>query len=309
MWDGQSLGHGIGLRVAHFDYLLEHGPHDVDWFEVISENFVEMAGRPWAVLQKVRAEVPIVMHGVSMAIGNTDPLDMDYLHKLKALKEAIDPAWISDHICWGGFGGHNAHDLLPLPYTEETLAHLVPRIQKVQEFLGREMTFENVSSYITFQENEMEEWEFVTALAKRTGCKLLVDVNNIFVSGYNHQFDPQTFINAIDPSYVRQFHVAGHTDKDGYKLDTHLGPTPPGVWEVYRMAVRRFGRVSTLIEWDEDVPAYDVVVAESQLARQIEKEILDGADQSDQASAEVLDLHQRSEWFGERASQDQGERP
>lgn len=291
MWESRSLGHGIGLRNTHYGYLLEHGPHDVDWFEIISENFLQMSGRPWAVLQRVRQDVPVVMHGVSMAIGNAGPLNYDHLKQLKKLKEAIEPAWISDHICWGGFGGHYAHDLLPLPYTEETLAHLVPKILEVQDFLGCRMVFENVSSYVTFQESEMTEWEFVKELATRADCGLLVDVNNIYVSGFNHDFDPQVYLDAIPPERVAQFHVAGHSNYGTHIIDTHIGPIIPEVWDVYRMAIKQFGHVPTLIEWDSEVPSFDEVVAESLLARRIEEEVLSASNPTGQVAEDILEVH------------------
>lgn len=275
MWDGATfLGHGIGLRTKHYTHLLEHDPDGVDWFEIISENFFPMTGRPWAVLEKMRAEVPVVMHGVSLGIGNTDPLNENYLEKLKALMERIEPQWVSDHICWGGFGGHYAHDLLPLPYTEETINHIVPRIQQVQDFLGRPMLFENVSSYLTFADNEMPEWEFVVEIAKRSGCGILLDVNNIYVSSQNHSFSADAYLEAIPPEIVGQFHVAGHSDYGTHLLDTHIGPTPDEVWDVYRKAVKRFGTVSTLIEWDDEIPAFEVVAEEAAKASSLTKEVL-----------------------------------
>ena len=295
MWNNKNLGHGIGLRTKHYGYLLENDVWGVDWFEVISENFMEPGGRPWAVLEKVRSQVPIVMHGVSLGIGNVDPLNEEYLKKLKKLEQRLEPEWVSDHICWGAFGGHYAHDLLPLPYTEETMQHIVPRIQYVQEFLGRPIVLENASSYVSFVESEMPEWEFVVELAKRTGSGILVDVNNIFVSAYNHKFSVDDYINAIPPEYVAQFHLAGHTDKGTYKLDTHVGPVIDDVWGVYRKALRRFGRVPALVEWDEDVPEYGEVVAESQKAKQIEEELFDGTSGESQASTtEILELHRRA---------------
>lgn len=274
MWNGKYIGHGIGLRTKHFSHLLEHGPQGIDWFEVISENFFSQSGRPWAVLEKVRAEVPIVTHGVCLGIGNTDPLNEIHLEQLKQLVDRVEPAWVSDHLCWGGFGGHYAHDLLPLPYTEETIRHVVSRIHYVQEYLGRQMLFENVSSYVSFQESEMPEWEFVVEVARRSGSGILCDVNNIFVSANNHGFDVDDYLNAIPPEMVGQFHVAGHTDYGTHILDTHIGPTPDGVWEVYQKALKRFGPISTLIEWDDEIPAYEVVVKEAHKASQLEKETL-----------------------------------
>ncbi|MBK06563.1 MAG: hypothetical protein CL920_29445 [Deltaproteobacteria bacterium] len=295
MWNKTYLGHGIGLRTAHYTYLLEHPVKGVDWFEIISENFFGPGGRPWAVLRKVREQVPIVMHGVSLGIGNTSPLDWDYLKQLKDLAEKVEPAWVSDHICWGGYGGHYSHDLLPLPYTQETLDHLVPRIHEVQEFLGRPMMFENASSYVSFAESEMSEWEFVAELAKRTGSGILLDVNNVYVSANNHNFEVDDYINAIPKEYVGQFHVAGHTDKGNYLLDTHIGPVIPEVWDVYKKALARFGPISTLVEWDEDVPSFEEVVAESQRARHIEQEFLhDTPTQSRSHSEVVLEEHLRT---------------
>lgn len=274
MWEVKRLGHGIGLRSKHFGYLLEHEPVGVDWFEIISENFFSMAGRPWAVLEKMRQRVPIVMHGVTLGIGNVDPLNLSYLAQLKTLAEHVQPAWISDHLCWGAFGGHYLHDLLPLPYTQETIRHVVPRIQKVQEFLGRPILLENVSSYLTFADNEMPEWEFVTEIARRSGSGILLDVNNIYVSAHNHNFAVDDYLCAIPVDLVGQFHVAGHTDKGTHLLDTHIGPTPEGVWEVYRKAVQRFGSISTLIEWDDEIPDFSVVAEEARNAARIEQEVL-----------------------------------
>lgn len=293
MWNKQDLGHGIGLRKEHFLHLLEHGPSGIDWFEVISENFFEMGGRPWKVLERVRQDVPIVMHGVSMAIGNTDELDWDYLKRLKRLADAVEPAWVSDHICWGGFGGHNAHDLLPLPYTEETVAHLVSRIQQVQDFLKRPMMFENVSSYVTFCQSEMTEWEFVTEVATRSGSGILLDVNNIYVSAYNHGFQIEDYLDGVPAAHIGQFHIAGHTNYGDYIIDTHIGPTIQEVWDVYRKAVERFGRTATLIEWDSELPPYEDVVAESQIAARIEKEVLGEAPQTRPTSATLLEPAQQ----------------
>jgi len=292
MWDVKPIGHGIGLRKEHFSHLYENPVTGVDWFEVISENYFADGGFPWAVLEKVRAQCPVVMHGVSMAIGNTDPINELHLNHLKKLAERLEPSWISDHICWGGYGGHNSHDLLPLPYTEETLNHIVPRIQYVQEALGRAMIFENVSSYVTFQESEMTEWEFVVELARRSGSGILLDVNNIYVSARNHGFSTQEYLEHIPVELVGQFHVAGHTDYGEYIIDTHIGPTPDAVWDVYREAVKRFGPIPTLIEWDEKIPEYEAVVAESTRARQIQQEVLYGTSSESGTSTEtVLEVH------------------
>jgi uncharacterized protein len=272
----RSLGHGIGLRTTHYEHLLEHPARGIDWFEIISENFFEPGGRPWAVLEKVRREVPVVAHGVSLGIGSVDPLAPSYLSRLEWLVNRIEPVHVSDHLCWGGYQGKYAHDLLPLPYTEEALQHVAERVEQVQSQLKRSILLENVSSYVTFAESSLTEWEFLNEIARRTGCGILLDVNNIFVSAKNHNFSALAYLDAITPEKVRQFHLAGHTDYGSYLLDSHIGPIPPGVWELYRHAVKRFGEVPTLIEWDEDVPSFEAVVAESTRAREIEAEVLHG---------------------------------
>lgn len=275
MWSTPSLGHGIGLRTTHYGYLLENEPSGIDWFEIISENFFEPGGRPWAVLEKVRARLPVVMHGVSLAIGDVSPIPQSYLARLRWLIERVEPAWVSDHLCWGSFGGHYAHDLLPLPYTEEALSHVAERVLSVQDFLGRPILLENVSSYVQFTASTLTEWEFLNEITRRTDCGILLDINNIYVSSQNHGFEAKTYIDAIDRDRVRQFHIAGHSNYGSYLLDTHIGPVPEGVWELYRYAVKRFGKIPALIEWDENVPDFQTVVAESLRARAIEAEVCD----------------------------------
>jgi uncharacterized protein len=270
----RSLGHGIGLRTTHYEHLLNNPTRGIDWFEIISENFFEPGGRPWAVLDKVRREVPVVAHGVSLGIGSVDPISPSYLSQLISLVKRIEPVYVSDHLCWGGYQGKYAHDLLPLPYTEEALQHVTERVEQVQSQLGRSILLENVSSYVVFAESSLTEWEFLNEIARRTGCGILLDINNIFVSAKNHGFSATEYIEAITPEKVMQFHLAGHTDHGSYLLDSHIGPVPSGVWELYRYAVQRFGEVSTLIEWDEDVPDFDTVVAESTRAKLIEAEVL-----------------------------------
>jgi hypothetical protein len=267
------IGHGVGLRPRHFARYLE-APAPVDWVEIISENFMAPGGRPLAVLEKVRREVPVVMHGVSLSIGGSDSLNGDYLRRLAALAERVQPAWISDHLCWGTHGGRYAHDLLPLPYTEEALRHVVERVQVVQDVLKRQILLENVSSYVEFRDSTMSEWEFVSAVAERADCGILFDVNNIYVSARNHGYDPLRYIEGVPPARVGQFHLAGHSNKGRYLLDTHDAPVPDPVWDLYRAALRRFGRVSTLVEWDDHIPELDEVVAQSRRAAAIEKEIL-----------------------------------
>jgi len=271
------LGHGIGLRPKHFPQLWD-GTARVDWFEAISENYMVAGGRPLAALERARALAPVVLHGVSLSIGSTDPLDEAYLGALQALVARVEPAWISDHLCWSGVGGRYAHDLLPLPYTEEALAHVVRRVVTVQERLGRQILLENVSSYLTYTHSTLAEWEFLGAVAERADCGLLLDVNNVYVSAANHGFDADAYLAGLPAKRVGQIHLAGHSDMGAYLFDTHDGPVIEPVWDLYRRAVRRFGRVSTLVEWDDRIPAFDVVRAEAERARAAEAEILEGVD-------------------------------
>jgi len=271
------LGHGIGLRPKHFPQLWD-GTARVDWFEAISENYMVAGGRPLAALERARALAPIVLHGVSLSIGSTDPLDEAYLGALQALVARVEPAWISDHLCWSGVGGRYAHDLLPLPYTEEALAHVVRRVVTVQERLGRQILLENVSSYLTYTHSTLAEWEFLGAVAERADCGLLLDVNNVYVSAVNHGFDPEAYLAGLPAERVGQIHLAGHSNMGAYLFDTHDGPVIEPVWDLYRRAVRRFGRVSTLVEWDDRIPALDVVCAEAERARAAEAEVLGGVD-------------------------------
>ena len=226
------------------------------------------------MLEKIRARYPIVMHGVSLSIASTAPLDMDYLAELKKLIARVEPKWVSDHLCWTGVHGVNLHDLLPIPYTREALEHVVPRVHKVQELLGRPLTIENVSSYVSYGHAEMTEWEFLTELTRRTGCWLLFDVNNVFVGAFNHGYDPLEFINGVPREPVVQFHLAGHSDMGTYIIDTHDHPIRAEVWELYRAAVERFGPVSTMIERDDNIPPLAELVAELDQARAIAEDVL-----------------------------------
>ena len=262
-------GHGVGLRHEHYAELLDHGPQGVDWMEVISENLFGPGGRPWAVLERVRREVPVVMHGVSMGLGNAAGVSEHYLDALAEVIERVEPALVSDHLCWGAHGGHHAHDLLPLPYTEGTLAHLVEQIGRVQERLGRRILVENVSSYLQFRQSSIPEWEFLAELCQRADCAILLDINNIVVSATNHGFDAKAYVDAIPADRVGQLHLAGHSQEDGYLLDSHIGPVPEVVWELYGHALKRFGVRSTLVEWDAEVPSFAEVVAESTRAREL----------------------------------------
>lgn len=263
-----SLGFGLGLRPVYYKDLLETRPN-VDWLEIITENYLVPGGRPIAMLERIRADYPIVMHGVSMSLASTDPLDFDYLKALKKLAERIEPRWISDHLCWTGVHGVNMHDLLPVPYTFEALQHVVDRINRVQDFLGRKIAIENASTYVTFQESEMDEWTFVREMAERADCWLLVDVNNIYVSAFNHGFDERQFIDAIPAERVVQLHLAGHSDAGTHKIDTHDQPICADVWKLYERACRQFGEVSTMIERDDNFPPFHALVAELDRARSI----------------------------------------
>ncbi len=267
------LGHGIGLRTKHFAQHLAAAP-PVDWVEAISENFMAAGGRPLAVLEKVRRDVPVVLHGVSLSIGSTDPLSERYLAQLADLARRVEPAWISDHLCWGSHGGRHAHDLWPLPYTEEALRHVVARVERVQEALGRQILLENVSSYVAFRASEMPEWEFLAEVARRADCGILLDVNNVYVSARNHGFDPHAYLAGIPAERVGQLHLAGHSDKGRYLLDSHDHEVPAAVWDLYRDTVRRLGPVSTLIEWDDHIPPLERLVEESRRAEAIEVKVL-----------------------------------
>jgi uncharacterized protein (UPF0276 family) len=270
-----ALGHGIGLRTEHYADVLATPP-PVDWFEVISDNFMVPGGNPRRVLRAVRERWPVVLHGVSLSLGSTDALDARYLDDLAALAREVEPALVSDHLCWGSHGGAYAHDLLPLPFTEEALAHVAERVLRVQDRLGRQILVENVSSYVSFTQSSLTEWQFLTALAERTDCGLLLDVNNVFVSAHNHGFDARAFIDAIPVGRVGQFHLAGHSRLRELLLDTHDHPVCEEVWDLYRHAVARFGAVPTLIEWDDKLPSLARVVEESLRAKVVAAETLVG---------------------------------
>lgn len=268
-----ALGFGLGLRTDHYEAILETRP-DVDWFEILSENYMVPGGKPLHFLDRIRADYPVVMHGVSLSIGSSEALNRDYLRQLKTLADRVQPAWISDHLCWTGVHGKNMHDLLPLPYTEEAVRHVAARVQHVQEYLGRRILLENVSSYVTYRHSAMTEWEFLNAVVERADCLVLLDVNNIYVSGFNHGFDPLDFLNAVPVGRVQQFHLAGHRNLDTHIIDTHDEPVVDPVWELYAAAVRRFGRVSTMIERDDNVPPLAELLAELDQARRIAREAL-----------------------------------
>jgi uncharacterized protein (UPF0276 family) len=261
-----NLGLGVGLRNTHFQHILAHGPQ-VDWFEIIGENFIDNHGYARAVLENVAAQVPIVMHGVSLSIGGSDPLDMAYLAKLRALAHEIRPAWVSDHLCWTGAASLNSHDLLPMPLNETSLRHVAARVRQVQDYLGRPLVLENPSTYVEFVHSSMPEWEFLGRLSEDTGCGLLLDLNNVYVSAHNHGFDAATYIRSLPASRIVQIHLAGPTDCGDYLIDTHDAPVPTEVWRLYALAQQLTGGVSTLLEWDANIPPYPELLAELGKAR------------------------------------------
>ncbi|SHM11926.1 DUF692 domain-containing protein [Rhizobacter sp. OV335] len=266
-------GFGLGLRTEHYrDFCSDDRAlaRRVDWLEVISENYMVPGGKPLHHLDRIRRDHPMVMHGVSMSIGSTDPLNAGYLRDLKALAQRIEPAWISDHLCWTGVDHHNLHDLMPMPYTEAALCHLVPRVRQVQDLLGRRLVLENVSSYVGFAADEMSEWEFIGELLQRADCELLLDVNNVHVSSVNHGFDARRFIDAMPRERVRQIHLAGHEDHGSYLIDTHDHPVCAAVWDLYGYTVQRLGRVPAMIERDDHIPPLAELVAELDQARAVE---------------------------------------
>lgn len=269
-------GYGLGLRPQHFPEILGGAPdatEGVDWFEIISENFIDVGGPPRRNMMAVRERFPMVMHGVSLSIGSTDPLDMDYLRGLKDLADLVEPELISDHLCWTGVHGLNMHDLLPLPLTQESAEHVAVRVMQVQDILGRQFMLENTSTYVTFEEDEMTEWEFLSAICERADCNILLDVNNIYVSGFNHGFSMDAYLDGVPADRIKQIHLAGHERNGDYIVDTHDEPVPDYVLDLYAKAVDRFGHVPTMIERDANIPPFAELVRELQDVRRIaEKE-------------------------------------
>lgn len=262
------LGYGLGLRPTHYAEFLA-APQAVDWLEIIAENYMIQGGKPLAMLDAIRADYPLAMHGVSMSIGSVQPLDLGYLQRLKDFAQRIEPQWISDHLCWTGVHGVNLHDLYPLPYTEEALKHVVARIARVQELLGRRLVIENVSSYLSYADSVMSEWEFLAAIAEQADCLLLLDVNNIYVSSINHGFDPREFIDHLPAGRIQQIHLAGHSNIGDFIIDTHDAPIIDPVFDLYAHACRRFGPVSTMIERDDKIPPLAELIAELDRVRRI----------------------------------------
>lgn len=269
------LGYGLGLRPDHYQDIVRDWPA-VGWFEVLSENYMVDGGKPLHYLERVRSRYPVVMHGVSLSIGGCDPLDRAYLQRLKSLANRIEPQWISDHLCWTGMAGKNLHDLLPLPYTEEALVHVVERVKQVQDFLGRQILLENVSSYLSYADSALSEWEFLRAVTEQADCLILLDINNVYVSSCNHEFDARTYLEGMPRQRVHQFHLAGHSYQDNLIVDTHDTAVTDPVWWLYTDAVRRFGRVSTMIERDGNIPPLSQLLDELELARRIAEPILNG---------------------------------
>jgi len=264
------LGFGLGLRTDHYQAVLDTKPN-VDWFEILTENYMIPGGKPYHFLMEIRNLYPMVMHGVGLSIGSMDPLNTEYLSQLKTLAKQVEPAWISDHLCWTGLGGFLSHDLLPMPYTEDALNHIVNRVEMVQEYLGRQILLENVSSYVNFTQSEMDEWEFISEVSQRADCFILLDINNIHVSAFNHKFNAEDYLNNIPQDRVQQFHLAGHTNCGTHIIDTHDEPVIDEVWQLYKKALARFGEISTMIERDDNIPALDELIHELQVARDIAK--------------------------------------
>jgi uncharacterized protein (UPF0276 family) len=262
-----DLGIGLGLRTVHYRHIVETSP-EVGWFEIISENYMQTAGKPLWFLDRVAEKYPVVMHGVSMSIGSTDPLNWDYLRELKQLRDRVRARWVSDHLCWTGVAGKNTHDLLPVPYTDEALSHVISRVKQVQDFMDAPLALENPSTYVEFAGSTMKEWEFLSAVAKEADCALLLDVNNVFVSAYNHGFDPMQYLDGVPWERVVQLHVAGHTNNGTHIVDTHVGPVIDPVWKLLGEAHRRCKGVSVLLEWDAEIPSFEETWADAQRANE-----------------------------------------
>ena len=267
------LGFGLGLRTEYYDIVLQQQPN-VDWFEILSENYMVDGGKPLYYLDAIRERYPMVMHGVSLSIGGTDPLNRRYLAQLKDLAQRVQPCWISDHLCWTGQGGHNLHDLMPLPYNDEAVRHVANRVKEVQDFLQRRILLENVSSYVSYTHSTMNEWEFYSAVVEEADCLMLLDINNIYVSARNHRFDPMDYLTAMPKDSVQQIHLAGHSDYGDYVIDTHDHPVVDPVWRLYAEALKRFGPVSTMIERDDRFPPFDELMQELNQARDIGKTVV-----------------------------------
>lgn len=266
------LGFGLGLRSDHYDAILNAEPSalpNLNWFEIISENYMVPGGKPLYFLDQIRERFPLVMHGVSLSIGSTDPLNWEYLNGLKTLRDRISPQWVSDHLCWTGVSGINTHDLLPLPFNEETIQHVVARIKTVQDFLEQKIVLENISSYLNFEESVMSEWDFLKTIVEEADCNILLDINNLYVTGFNNGFDPIDYMTHLPKHRIQQFHLAGHTNKGAHLIDTHDEDIIDPVWTLYEEALKRFGPVATLIERDDKIPPLDETLKELVQAKKI----------------------------------------
>jgi len=267
-------GFCLGLRSVHYEHVLTHWPTGVDWFELITENYLAPGGRPREVLRRVREHYPVVLHGLSFNVGTREAPDYTYLAQLKQLIREVEPAWVSDHLCWTGLHGFTSHDLLPIAYTEENLVHVADKVSRIQDYLGQRIVLENPSVYIGFRSDTMTEPQFINALVQRTGCEILLDVNNLFVSGFNLGFDPHAGLDALNPAAIRQFHLAGHTHNTTHIIDTHDHPVCDEVWDLYEHACRRFGPVATLLERDDRIPPFDELLVELEQARALQARAL-----------------------------------
>lgn len=267
-----NLGFGIGLHSEHYEAILSENPR-LDWLEILTENYLVPGGKPLYFLEKFRSLYPMVMHGVSLSIGSSDPLDWNYLKEVKNLAERIQPKWISDHLCWTGVQHKNMHDLLPLPYTEEAIHHVAERIRQVQDFLGQRILIENVSSYVTYKHSVLTEWDFLKAVCEQADCLILLDVNNVYVSSVNHEFNPLSYITAVPAERVYQIHLAGHSNMETYIIDSHDHDIVDPVWELYEATLRHTGHVSTMIERDDNIPELSHLIRELDYARAISKKI------------------------------------
>lgn len=267
------LGYGIGLRSVHYDYVLRHRPSGVDWFELITENYLAPGGRPRSILREIRKDYPVVLHGLSFNVGTAEAPDWDYLAQLKALIAEAQPAWVSDHLCWTGLDGYTSHDLLPISYNQQSLQRVADKVGQIQDYLGRKIVLENPSLYIGFRSATMSEPEFINALVARTGCEILLDVNNVYVSAFNMGLDPYAYVDALNPQAIRQFHLAGHTNNNTHIIDTHDHPVCDDVWKLYEHACARFGAVATLLERDDHIPEFPVLLEELQQARALQERV------------------------------------
>ncbi len=260
---------GVGLRHKHFPYLAQKPQTNIDWFEVISENFINTKGYPYEFLMKIRNDYPISLHGVGMNIGGNQDVAKGYLKKLKSLIDSVEPFLVSDHLCWTGLKNNNLHNLLPLSYDEETLNLLNDRISRIQDFLQREIAVENLSAYFTLKTSTYEEWEFLNKLARKSGCKILLDINNVYVNSQNQNFDPITYLDGIYDENISEIHLAGHTDTGKFLFDTHSKPACKEVWELYAHKIKTANKVPTLFEWDEDIPEFQILEREAMKAKKI----------------------------------------